>query len=84
MDFGHAMAKGMWEQGSVAVSSGAIRHIADAWSADHLPKLAVVASTAYGIASPQNPKQQAQVANAIASAIDKAATFNGYVALPNQ
>jgi len=72
-DFGHSMAKGIWEQGSVAVSSGAIKRIADAWSADHLPKLAVAASTAYGIANPQTPKQQAQVADAIATAISLAA-----------
>ena len=72
-DFGHSMAKGIWEQGSVAVSSGAIKRIADAWSADHLPKLALAASTAYGIANPQTPKQQAQVADAIATAISLAA-----------
>ena len=72
-DFGHSMAKGIWEQGSVAVSSGAIKRIADAWSADHLPKLATAASTAYGIANPQTPKQQAQVADAIATAISLAA-----------
>jgi hypothetical protein len=72
-DFGHSMAKGIWEQGSVAVSSGAIKRIADAWSADHLPKLATTVSTAYGIASPQTPKQQAQVADAIATAISLAA-----------
>ena len=72
-DFGHSMAKGIWEQGSVAVSSGAIKRIADAWSADHLPKLALAASTAYGIANPQTPKQQAQVADTIATAISLAA-----------
>jgi len=72
-DFGHSMAKGIWEQGSVAVSSGAIKRIADAWSADHLPKLATTVSTAYGIANPQTPKQQAQVADAIATSISLAA-----------
>ena len=72
-DFGHSMAKGIWEQGSVAVSSGAIKRIADAWSADHLPKLAVATSTAYDIANPKTPKQQAQVADAIATAISLAA-----------
>ena len=84
VDFGHAMAKGMWEQGSVAIDSGAVKRIANAWSADHLPKLSTEAYKAYAYASPKNPKQQAQVANAIASAIDTAATLNGYIALPTK
>ena len=78
VDFGHSMAKGLWEQGAVAIDSGAIRRIANAWSADHLPKLAVATSTAYQIASPQTPKQQAQVTDAIASAIEAAALHNTY------
>jgi len=84
VDFGHSMAKGIWEQGVGAINSGAVRRIANAWSADHLPKLAVATSTAYQIASPQTPKQQAQVTDAIASAIDLAATLNGYVPLPSK
>ena len=84
VDFGHAMAKGMWEQGSVAIDSGAVKRIADAWSADHLPKLAVATSTAYQIAKPINAKQKAQVADAIASAITEAALVNGCVALPTK
>ncbi|NCU92316.1 MAG: hypothetical protein EBV44_10285 [Synechococcaceae bacterium WB7_1B_046] len=84
VDFGHSMAKGIWEQGAGAINSGAVRRIANAWSADRLQKLAVTTSTAYQIASPQTPKQQAQVTDAIASAIDLAATLNGYVALPTK
>jgi len=84
VDFGHAMAKGMWEQGSVAIDSGAVKRIANAWSADHLPKLAVATSTAYQIAKPINSKQKAQVADAIASAITEAALVNGCVALPTK
>ena len=78
VDFGHAMAQGLWEQGSVAIDSGAVKRIANAWSADHLPKLALATSTAYQIASPKNSKQQAQVTDAIASAIDAAALHNEY------
>ena len=82
VNFGHAMAKGMWEQGSVAIDSGAVKRIANAWSADRLPKLATAASTAYQIAKPINSKQKAQVADAIAGAIDQAALLNGYVSVP--
>lgn len=82
VDFGHAMAKGMWEQGSVAIDSGAVKRLANAWSADHLPKLAVAASTAYQIAKPLNSKQKAQVADTIAAAITEAALVNGCVAVP--
>lgn len=78
VDFGHSMAKGIWEQGAGAIDSGAIKRIANAWSADHLPKLAVATSTAYQIASPKNSKQQVQVTDAIASAIDAAALHNEY------
>jgi len=77
-NFGHSMAKGLWEQGAGAIDSGSIRRIANAWSADRLQKLAVTTSTAYQIASPQTPKQQAQVTDAIASAIEAAAIYNGY------
>ena len=72
-DLGHSMAKGIWEQGSVAVSSGSIKRIADAWSSDRLPKLATAASTSYAIANPKTVKQQAQVADVIATAISLAA-----------
>lgn len=77
-DFGHSMAKGIWEQGAGVIDSGAIKRIANAWSADHLPKLAVATSTAYQIASPKNSKQKAQVTDAIASAIESAALYNTY------
>jgi hypothetical protein len=78
VDFGHSMAKGIWEQGAGAIDSGAVKRIANAWSADHLPKLALATSTAYQIAKPVNPKQKAQVADAIASAITEAALHSEY------
>ena len=82
-DFGHSMAQGLWENSASALTSGAVSRIAGAWSADHLPKLATTTSTAYQIANPKTPKQKGQVIDAIATAIDQAATYNGYVALPN-
>jgi len=71
VDFGHAMAQGLWQ--NPQVTAGSIKRIADAWSADHLPKLSTEAYKAYTYANPQNSKQQAQVTDAIASAISNAA-----------
>ena len=72
VDLGHSMAKGIWEQGSVAINSGAIKRIADAWSADRLHKLSAATLTAYDLASPKTDKEKLQVANVIASSINKA------------
>lgn len=70
-DFGHSMAQGLWE--NPQVTAGSIKRIADAWSADHLPKLSTEAYKAYAYASPKNPKQQVEVTDAIATAISLAA-----------
>ena len=74
VDFGHAMAQGLWE--NPQVTAGSIKNIADAWSADYLPKLSTEAYKAYAYASPKNPKQQDQVTDAIATAISLAAQIS--------
>ena len=75
VDFGHSMAQGLWQ--NPQVTAGSIKRIADAWSADRLPKLSTEALKAYAYANPQNPKQQAQVTDAIARAISYAAEQKG-------
>jgi len=75
-DFGHSMAQGLWANSASALTSGAVSRIAGAWSADHLPKLAVTTSTAYQIANPQTPKQKEQVIDVIATAISQAAVIH--------
>jgi len=73
VDFGHAMAKGLWSNSTVAINSGAVSRIANAWSTDHLPALATATSTAYKIADPKTPQQKELVINTIATAISQAA-----------
>jgi len=71
VDLGHSMAQGLWQ--NPQVTAGSIKRIADAWSADRLHKLSTEALKAYTYANPKNSKQQAQVTDAIASAISHAA-----------
>jgi hypothetical protein len=75
VDLGHSMAQGLWQ--NPQVTAGSIKRIADAWSADRLHKLSTEALKAYAYANPQNSKQQAQVTDAIASAISHAAEQKG-------
>jgi hypothetical protein len=75
VDFGHSMAQGLWQ--NPQVTAGSIKRIADAWSADRLHKLSTEALKAYAYANPKNSKQQAQVTDAIASAISHAAEQKG-------
>jgi hypothetical protein len=75
VDLGHSMAQGLWQ--NPQMTAGSIKRIADAWSADRLHKLSTEALKAYAYANPQNSKQQAQVTDAIASAISHAAEQKG-------